>query len=136
MSSVSTVDELSTDKPLSLHQSFTKADALKKCGEWVDSQSCHMQRKDVDCSAKPKKEHREDCDSADENDDANSVVSSACGNKRKRKIIKLKDEQLNLQCEWRDCNYVTCNLDHFVHHVSLHIPHLEVKENEDHEGVS
>jgi hypothetical protein len=46
----------------------------------------------------------------------------------------MKDEQLDLQCEWRDCDYVTCNLDQFVRHVSLHIPHLEVKVNEDQEG--
>lgn len=130
---MSAIDELSTDSPLSLHQSFTKADALKKCGDWVDSQSCHTQEKDMGCKAKQRGGQGEECDSPNETD---SIVSSACGNKRKRKMVKLKDEQLNLQCEWRSCDYVTCNLDDFVHHVSLHIPHLEVKENEDQEGVS
>jgi hypothetical protein len=54
---------------------------------------------------------------------------------RKSKKIKLKEEQLDLQCEWRECDYRTCNLDHFVRHVSLHIPHLEVKVNKDQEGT-
>jgi hypothetical protein len=53
----------------------------------------------------------------------------------KGKNIKLKEEQLDLQCEWQDCDYCTCNLDHFVHHVSLDLPHLEVKVNEDQEGT-
>jgi hypothetical protein len=30
---------------------------------------------------------------------------------------------------------VTCNLDHFVHHISQHILHLEDKENEDQDGI-
>jgi hypothetical protein len=54
---------------------------------------------------------------------------------RKSKKIKLKEEQLDLQCEWQDCDYRTSNLDHFVSHVSLHLPHLEVKVNEDQEGT-
>lgn len=135
MPSMLPVDAASTNSSFSLRQSFTKADALKKCGDWVDSQSCHMQRKDVDCKAKGKKRHEEECDFPVGDGDSDSAVS-ACGNKRKRKMVKLKDEQLNLQCEWRDCSYVTCNLDHFVRHVSLHIPHLDVKENEDEEGGS
>jgi hypothetical protein len=49
----------------------------------------------------------------------------------KSKKIKLKEEQLDLQCEWRDCDYRTRNLDHFVCYVSPHLPHLEVKVNED-----
>jgi hypothetical protein len=47
-------------------------------------------------------------------------------------MIKLKDMQLNMQCEWQNCNYCTSNLTHFMEHVSFHIPHLEFKENGDH----
>jgi hypothetical protein len=61
-----------------------------------------------------------------------SLVNEA---KCKAKAVKLKEEQLDLQCEWRDCDYRTCNLDHILRHVSLHIPHLEVKLNEDQEGT-
>jgi hypothetical protein len=53
----------------------------------------------------------------------------------KSKKVKLKEEELELQCEWRDCDYRTSGLDDFVCHVSLHLPHLEVKVNEDQEGT-
>jgi hypothetical protein len=34
-----------------------------------------------------------------------------------------------------NCDNRTSNLDHFVSHISLHLPHLEVKVNEDQEGT-
>jgi hypothetical protein len=34
-----------------------------------------------------------------------------------------------------NCDNHTSNLDHSVSHVSLHLPHLEVKVNEDQEGT-
>jgi hypothetical protein len=70
----------------------------------------------------------------DETNDTNNSVSSTSGKKRKRKMIRLKDMQLNMRCEWQNCNYCTSNLTHFVKHVSSHIPHLEVKENNDQKG--
>jgi hypothetical protein len=138
LSNTSPVDELSKNSPFLINQKFTKADALKNCGDWVDNQSSHMEEKSEDSRSSEKRKQvplpQEQCDSPDENDDADTIVSSACGSKRRRKAIKLKDEQLDLQCEWRDCSYCTRNLDQFVRHVSLHIPHLEVKVNEDQEG--
>jgi hypothetical protein len=69
-------------------------------------------------------------------DYSGSSIPSACvEKKRKCKKIKLKEEQLDLQCEWRDCDYRTSNLDHFVPQVSVHLPHLEVKRNENQEGT-
>jgi hypothetical protein len=68
-------------------------------------------------------------------DSGSSVPAASAENKCKSKVIKLKDEPINLRCEWRDCNYQSCTLDHFVHHVSLHIPQLEVKMNETQEGT-
>ena len=70
----------------------------------------------------------------DETNDTDSSVSSTHGKRRKRKRISLKNMQLNMQCEWRNCDYCTSNLTRFVEHVSFHIPHLEVKENNDKEG--
>lgn len=72
--------------------------------------------------------------SEDETSDTNSSMSSTFGKKHKRKTIRLKNMQLNMRCEWQNCNYCTSNLTHFVEHVSFHIPHLEVKENNDQEG--
>jgi hypothetical protein len=65
--------------------------------------------------------HEEQCDTPDKSGDTDSTVPAACG-KRKlmRKVIKFKEEELDLQCEWWGCDYSTCNLNNFVHHVSLH----------------
>jgi hypothetical protein len=70
----------------------------------------------------------------DKTRDTNNSVSSTFGKKRKRSMIRLKDIQLNMPCEWQNCDYCTSNLTCFVEHVSFHIPHLEVKENDDQEG--
>ena len=128
----SSLDESSRNSPLCL--SIKKVDAQKKCGEWVASRSSHVQEKALDCRSLQKR-RQEECDSPDENDDTDDMLSSSCVNKRKRRMVKLKDEQLDMRCEWQDCNYLTCNLDHFVRHVSLHIPQLEVKVNDDQEGT-
>jgi hypothetical protein len=137
---MSPVDEVSKTSPFLIRQKFTKDDALENCDDRVDNQSTHMEGKEEDTGLSNKRKQatpqEQQCDSPDENDDADSITSSACGKKRRRKAIKLKDEQLDLQCEWRDCDYLTSNLDQFVRHVSLHIPNLEVKVNEDQEGNS
>jgi hypothetical protein len=111
----------------------SEADALTNRAESADSESSQMKDKEEDCMTSQK---RKRCDSTDASDDSDSAFPSSCGNKKHRgKVIKLKDEHLDLQCEWRDCDYRTCNLDHFVRHVSLNIPHPEVKVNEDLEGT-
>lgn len=115
-----------------------EGDGLIHYTDYVDSQASHVVMKNEVCSpSEERKEaavYEERCDSTDTSDDSASVVPSACEKKRKAKAIKLKDERLDLQCEWRDCDYRTGNLDHFVRHVSLHIPHLEVKMTDDQEG--
>jgi hypothetical protein len=68
-------------------------------------------------------------------DDSGSSIPSACKNMQNEKAIKLKDEQLNLQCEWKDCDYHISSLDQFVSHVSFHVPQLKVKLNKDETGT-
>lgn len=128
----SSLDESSRNSPLCL--SVKKADVQKKCGDWLASRSSHVQEKALDYRSLQKR-RQDECDSPDENDDTDDMLSSTSANKRKRRMVKLKDEQLDLRCEWQDCDYLTCNVDHFVRHVSLHIPDLEVKVNEAQEGV-
>jgi hypothetical protein len=128
----SSLDESSRNSPLCL--SVKKADVEKKCGDWLASRSSHVQEKALDYRSLQKR-RQDECDSPDENDDTDDILSSTSGNKRKRRMVKLKDEQLDLRCEWQDCDYLTCNVDHFVRHVSLHIPDLEVKVNEAQEGT-
>jgi hypothetical protein len=95
--------------------------------------SSYLLSGDENCGRMRAQVHEEQCESTDESDGS---APSACGKKKRRvKATKLKEEQLDLQCEWRDCDYHTSNLDHFVRHVSLHIPHLEAKGNEDQEGT-
>jgi len=132
LSTDSSLDESSRNSPLCL--SVKKADAQKKCGDWLASRSSHMQEKALDYRSLQKR-RQEECDFPDENDDTDDILSSTCANKRKRRMVKLKDEQLDLRCEWQDCDYLTHNVDNFVRHVSLHIPHLEVKVNEAQEGT-
>jgi hypothetical protein len=135
MSDLSPFDELSRTGPSVPNQKFMEDEDAKNTADCVDSQSSDMQEKNEDSkpSWKRKQEpvYEEQCDSADEN----TVLSSCRKKKHKAKAIKLRDEQLDLRCEWRDCGYRTCNLDHFVSHVSLHIPHLEVRVNEDQGGT-
>jgi hypothetical protein len=115
-----------------------EGDGLIHYADYVDSQSSHMDVKIEVCSPSEKRKeapvYEEHCDSTDASDDSASIVPSACRKKNNERAIKLKDERLDLKCEWRDCDYRTSNLDHFVRHVSLHIPHLEVKLTEDQEG--
>jgi hypothetical protein len=139
MSSVSPFGELFRNSPCLLSEKFTESDASTNCADYMDSQSSYMQEKNEDCKPSQKRKqapvHEEQSDSTDENDDSDSTVPSVCGKKCRGKVIKVKDDQLDLQCEWQDCDYHTCNLDGFVRHVSLHIPHLEVKVNENQEGT-
>jgi hypothetical protein len=131
MSSMSSFGELFGTSPSFVSEEFSEADALANCAECVDNQSSQMQEKE-ECRPSQKKKR---CDSTDASDDSVSTVPSACAMKKRRgKAVKLQ-EHLDLQCEWRDCDYCTCNLDHFLHHVSLHIPHPEVKVNEDKKGT-
>jgi hypothetical protein len=63
------------------------------------------------------------------------LVSEECCAPSSSGRIKLIEEKLDLQCEWRGCNYRICSLHEFVSHVSLHIPHLEVRQTEGQEGT-
>jgi len=95
-------------------------------------QSSNVHDGSFDC--RPEQRVREATLHEDETSDTNSSISSTFGKKRKRKMIRLKNMQLNMRCEWQNCDYCTSNLTHFVEHVSFHIPHIEVKENNDKEG--
>jgi hypothetical protein len=133
MSSMLSFDELFGTSPFLLSEEVSEADALTNCDECADDQSSQIEEKKEDCRPSQK---RKQYDSTGASDDSDSAVPSTCQKKKCRgKAIKLKDEHLDLQCEWQDCDYRTCNLDHFVHHVSLHIPHPEVKVKEDQEGT-
>jgi hypothetical protein len=134
MSNMPTFSELFSN-PLLLIEEDTKANVLMNCANGMDIQPSDIQEKAENSRSSKRKRATariKQCDSIVASID---VASSCEQKKRKVKAIKLKDEQLDLQCEWRDCDYRTCNLDQFVHHVSLHIPQLEVKMIENEEGT-
>jgi hypothetical protein len=159
MFSMQEFDDLFGITPFLLSDETTGADWVEQYGNYVDSQSSHMDMRNEVCSASEEWEQAPvyeeftvasdssgstlpaACDSSGNTlpaacDSSGSTVPSACGEKkRKGRIIKLKDEPLDLQCGWQDCNYRSSNLDHFVRHVSFHLPHLGVKLNKDEEGT-
>jgi hypothetical protein len=133
MPSISAFDELFGTSPLPPSGEVSEADALANCAECADNESSQIHEKKEDFATSQK---RKRCDSTDASHDSDSAFPASCVEKKHRgKVIKLKDEHLDLQCEWRDCDYRTSNLYHFVHHVSLHIPHPEVKVNEEQVGT-
>jgi hypothetical protein len=138
LSRISAVNKLSRISASRLSEKFTEADVLKQCVDWESSQLFHAQQTNEGCRALRKREqtplHKEQCDS-NENDITESNALSITENTRIHKIIKLKDELLDLQCEWWGCDHRTHNLDEFVRHVSFHIPQLEIRMNEKQESV-
>jgi hypothetical protein len=80
--------------------------------------------------------HSVDSQSQQVLEDGDTVSNGLSACEKKEKAIKLKDEELCLECEWQDCHYHTCSLHQFVHHVSLHLPHVEVKLSKDEKGTA
>jgi hypothetical protein len=140
IASISSFDDLFGTNPFVLGDNVPVADGLENDADYVDSQLSHMDMRNEVCSPSEEWEqepvYEELCDLKVASDYSGSAVPSACvEKKRKSKKIKLKEEKLDLQCGWRYCDYCTSNLDHFVRHVSFHLPHLEVKLNKDQEGT-
>jgi hypothetical protein len=112
-----------------------KSDSPNEIYDMDRSQSPDAQEKDMgrEPALKEVSLCKKKSDSPDETDGNQSFTYEK---KHKNKIQKPNYKHLDLQCGWLDCNYRSSNLDHFVHHVSLHIPHLEVKETQNHEGTN
>jgi hypothetical protein len=139
MSSILSFDDLFGTSPFFLGEEASVADGLENYADYVDSQSSHLDFNEF-CSASEEREqapvYEELCDFTVSNDYSGSTLPSPCRKKEhKGRAIKLKEEKLDLQCGWRDCDYCTSNIDHFVCHVSFHLPHLGVKLNENQEGT-
>lgn len=92
-----------------------------RCSNWVESQMI-MVPTEEDPLAILNLDESEDTVS---NSEFDSV--SQCGAKKRRLGTKLKDEQLNLRCEWKNCTLETSKEKVFLDHMSSHIPELELK---------
>ncbi|PNF20108.1 hypothetical protein B7P43_G04791 [Cryptotermes secundus] len=140
MPSLLSFDDLFGIGPFPIGDEDAVANGLENYADCMDSQSSDMEDNNLVCNASEERKQspvfEELCDFTVASDYSDSTLPPACVEKmHKGKIIKLKEEQLDLQCGWRDCDYRTSNLDQFVRHVSFHLPHLEVKLNKDQEGV-
>jgi hypothetical protein len=117
-----------------LKEELTGADAVKKSADCESSQSFHSQQtRELRRSLRKKQLAplpEEQCGSSQNvSTCSNALATRTNGNKYILKIVKLKDERLDLQCDNLD------NLENFVGHVSLYITEVEIRVNEAQEGV-
>ncbi|XP_014484535.1 PREDICTED: histone H4 transcription factor [Dinoponera quadriceps] len=99
-----------------------------RCIKWMEElqEDCYTE----DTTAKRKSEtDYEDCYDTDSEFDSVSV----CDAKRRRVGTQLKDEVLNLICEWEECSFHSKRIEEFLRHVSSHIPSVQVSVKDDDE---
>jgi len=102
---------------------------LDRCGNWVESQkNCFYTKED---SLKQKLDELE-CDDWYNTDSEFDSVSE-CGGKKRKVGTQLKDEVLDLICEWKECTFRSNHLDKFLRHVSSHIPNIQISIKNDNE---
>ena len=100
----------------------------ERCSEWVESQ------KDVSMLEDPLLiPNLNESDEFDSDTDFDSV--SQCGTKRRRTAKAMKDEKLDMLCEWKDCTFRNTSTKRFLDHVGKHIPELEIKIIGDESGI-
>ncbi|XP_066600653.1 histone H4 transcription factor-like [Prorops nasuta] len=100
----------------------------ERCCDWVESQKSNEYEDNI---SSKKMLQNDTYDYFDIDKEFDSV--SECGVKRRRLGKKLKDELLILTCEWEECLYENTHMQHFVKHVSQHIPNIKIlmKDNGD-----
>ncbi|XP_011164774.2 histone H4 transcription factor [Solenopsis invicta] len=100
-----------------------------RCSTWVESQKDHSYSEEQ--SLKRKLEEFEYDDWYNTDSEFDSV--SECGGKKRKVGTQLKDEVLNLACEWKTCTFRSNYLDQFLRHVSSHIPSVQISMKDDNE---
>ncbi|XP_071639200.1 histone H4 transcription factor [Temnothorax longispinosus] len=102
---------------------------LDRCGKWVESQK--------DCSYSEEETLKRKLDEFDYDDWCNTDSEfdsvSECGGKKRKVGTQLKDEVLNLACEWKECAFRSGYMDQFLRHVSNHIPSIQISVKDDNE---
>lgn len=107
-------------------QLITSKEVQSRCSGWVESQQELIYSEDNVLKRKLDAETEEFIDTDSEFDSV-----SECGAKRRKVAKQMKDEILNLLCDWKDCLFDTNSMDIFVKHVATHIPQLEIKKHDD-----
>lgn len=108
-----------------MKKKLIKAKELQeRCSEWVDSQVIYS-TEDEHLSLL----NLDETDDTISNSEFDSV--SQCGAKRRRLAVKLKDEILDMECDWKDCSFKSSSPKLFLEHVGEHIPELEMRSLDD-----
>ncbi|XP_049764763.1 histone H4 transcription factor [Schistocerca cancellata] len=116
---------------------FRRSDALENCRNWVNQSQELYPTKSI--RTKSNKEERQvtatveeqDVDSPDGNESDSKTSNGKCSMLIKGKRLWLKEQVLHLVCEWKNCAYEIDDVETFVRHVSMHIPDLDIRINED-----
>ncbi|XP_049836877.1 histone H4 transcription factor [Schistocerca gregaria] len=116
---------------------FRRSDALENCRNWVNQSQELYPTKSI--RTESNKEERQvtatveeqDVDSPDGNESDSKTSNGKCSMLIKGKRLWLKEQVLHLVCEWKNCSYEIDDVETFVRHVSMHIPDLDIRVNED-----
>lgn len=102
---------------------------LDRCSKWVESQQNYPYSEEDTLKRKLEESEYDDWYNTDSEFDS----VSECGAKRHKVGIQLKDEVLNLTCEWTACTFRGNHMDQFMRHVSNHIPNIHISMKDDNE---
>lgn len=102
----------------------------ERCSKWVESQKDYSYS-DEDSLKRKLKEDTEYEDWYNTDSEFDSV--SECGAKRRKVGTPLRNEKLNLVCEWEECTFRSDHMDKFLKHVSSHIPNVQISMKDDNE---
>lgn len=102
---------------------------LDRCSKWVDSQQDYPYSEEDTLKRKLDESEYDDWYNTDSEFDS----VSECGAKRHKVGIQLKDEALDLTCEWTACTFRGNHMDQFMRHVSSHIPNIHISMKDDNE---
>lgn len=100
-----------------------------RCIKWMELQEDYSYTEDTTSKRKLTDFEYEDCYNTDSEFDSVSV----CDAKKRRVGTQLKDEILDLNCEWKECTFHSKHMDQFLRHVSSHMSSIEVDIKDDSE---
>lgn len=99
---------------------------LDRCSNWMEAQKDRTYEQET---LKRKLKEFEFDDWYNTDSEFDSV--SECGGKKRKVGTQLKDERLDLACEWKECTYRSGHLEQFLRHVSSHISNVEISVREN-----
>ncbi|XP_011154415.1 histone H4 transcription factor isoform X1 [Harpegnathos saltator] len=99
-----------------------------RCIKWMELQD-YSYTENTTAKRKLIEFEYDDCYNTDSEFDSVSV----CDTKKRRVGIQLKDEILDLACEWKECSFRSRRMEQFLKHVSGHISNVQVRMKDGNE---